>query len=330
MADATVADPAEQTLHFLLEASQAYALLAPAVSRALSAQLRAVAAAKHISLHSSVTHRLCRRCSQTFVPGSNCTVTLKKVRRKRRKRALKKKSKEKTPTTSRGADHRGGSHRFQNPPHRPKKLEEQQPNRATLKKCRRCVVYRCKACGARRRFPLAKRSRLRLRRKQPSQVQQARGQSQQFRVEQAPVTAADHRRQMALEEARNAAAAVKRAKKAAKVAAAAKEASIVSLPPVAPAAEPLPEPTLKGSPENSAPAGQAPSPSMKGTAAAAAETTLPVEVRSEKLPPAGLACQALRSLEEGPASKRRRKVDKTGRALEAASSRGPGTGLSDF
>lgn len=75
-----------QTMRFLLEAAHKYAILAPAASRSMITRMRAVAHSAKFAVHKSVAQRFCRRCSQVYVPGTNCAVTLEPVPRKRRRR----------------------------------------------------------------------------------------------------------------------------------------------------------------------------------------------------------------------------------------------------
>jgi len=81
-----LSDRDERTLQFLIEAAHTYALIAPAASRAMSLRFRAVAAAAGIEIHPNVRQRFCDGCSQIFVPGSNCHVSVKRGRRRRRRR----------------------------------------------------------------------------------------------------------------------------------------------------------------------------------------------------------------------------------------------------
>mmetsp|Transcript_56940 Transcript_56940/g.127981 ORF Transcript_56940/g.127981 Transcript_56940/m.127981 type:complete len:207 (+) Transcript_56940:36-656(+) len=79
-------DDEQKSLKHLLEAAHLYALRAPAVSRSLILQMRALASRVNYKLHSSVTQRFCARCSQVAVPGWNCQTTVSPKRRRCRRK----------------------------------------------------------------------------------------------------------------------------------------------------------------------------------------------------------------------------------------------------
>lgn len=75
-------------MHFLLEAAHAYALLAPAASRSMTARARSLAKANKFEVHPSLRQKFCGNCSQILIPGANCRVRIGPWR-KRRSCALK-------------------------------------------------------------------------------------------------------------------------------------------------------------------------------------------------------------------------------------------------
>ena len=87
MQTTATADRDDRTLRFLVEAAHAYAIVAPAVSRAMMVRMRSLAAATDVEIHQNIRQRFCAKCSQIYVPGSNCYVSIgQPVKKKRRAR----------------------------------------------------------------------------------------------------------------------------------------------------------------------------------------------------------------------------------------------------
>lgn len=194
----------ERTLHFLFEAANKLALVAPAASRSMVARMRALAASTDVGLHTSVVQRFCRRCSQIYVPGSNCFARVKQPLRRRRRRRPRPRA-----PKAKAAAVKGGSQQVQ---HAHSKLLSQQKNSTKNARRRKSMCYICCVCGCWQRFPLPRRPRpdaagsfaARIAASKPAEAFFGRG---------------GHRRAVA-QEAKNAALAVKRARAAKKVASA--------------------------------------------------------------------------------------------------------------
>ncbi|CAE7359589.1 unnamed protein product [Symbiodinium sp. CCMP2592] len=173
----------DRTMNFLFEAATQYSLLAPAVSRALARRMRVFASGAKVGLHaSSVEQLMCPCCSQVYVPGYNCHVSVKPTKRKRKDRRL---TKSRTAISARKSSYsetdKQGSTRH---PKKPRSL-------------RRWLHYICRWCKWRRRLVL------------PCQPQRP-----QVAARPAAKTLAEKKQAAVSEEARNAAKAAKRLKQA--------------------------------------------------------------------------------------------------------------------
>eukprot|EP00438_Fugacium_kawagutii_P009448 Skav202059 [mRNA] locus=scaffold1138:542258:543205:- [translate_table: standard] len=202
----------DRTLRFLCEAATQYAVLAPAVSRSLGRRLRTQAKSAKVALHPSTEQLFCPKCSQAYVPGSNCHVSTRQRRRKRKPRKKSKKSSNKlTPLPKSSASKAFGNSKSSGaqaakiePKAKPKAESKAEPKakpRAKIAKAKRFVQYTCKVCRHSRRIPLPKRPRV-------SQKSQVSGGGHR--------TVAQKKQAAACEEARNAARAAKRQKAKAK------------------------------------------------------------------------------------------------------------------
>ncbi|CAE7255183.1 unnamed protein product [Symbiodinium sp. CCMP2456] len=197
----------DRTINFLFEAATQYSLLAPAVSRALARRMRVFASAAKVNLHaSSVEQLMCPRCSQVYVPGYNCHVSVKPTKRKRKDSRItksrtsistRKSSYSETdkqgeavhqkcslPTSSRRMRHATGFEASTRHPKRPRIL-------------RRWLHYICRWCKWRRCLLLP-----------------CRPQRPQVAARPAAKTLAEKKQAAVNEEARNAAKAAKRLKQA--------------------------------------------------------------------------------------------------------------------
>ena len=205
----------DRTLRFLCEAATRYAILAPAVSRSLGRRLRTQAKSSKVVLHPSTEQLFCPKCSQAYVPGSNCRVSTRRRKKKRRKKKKERKSSKEAPSpkplTSKGGKGSGEKGAVET---REGKTESKAKTRAT-----KYVQYSCGVCRHRRRIPLPHRKQKRV-----AQGPGA-GNSGAFR------TVAQKKQDAALQEAKNAARAAKRQKAKVKAAAAA-SAEIEATPPM--------------------------------------------------------------------------------------------------
>ncbi|CAJ1457461.1 unnamed protein product [Effrenium voratum] len=128
----------DRTLRFLCEAATQYALLAPPVSRSLCRRLRNVARDAKVALHPTTEQLFCSGCSQVYIPGSNCRVSVQPLRKRKRTRKKPLKAERRAKPTKTGWT-----------PGPKAKAEPEKP--------KRCVQYSCQWCGHRRRMRLPRR-----------------------------------------------------------------------------------------------------------------------------------------------------------------------------
>lgn len=200
----------DRTINFLFEAATQYSLLAPAVSRALARRMRVFASGAKVNLHaSSVEQLMCPRCSQVYVPGYNCHVSVKPTKMKRKHRRI---TKARTSTSTRKAsysetDKQGEAvHQKCSLPKPSRRMRHatgfegstRHPKKPQIS--RRWLHYICRWCKWRRRLLL------------PCQPQ--RPQRPQVAARPAAKTLAEKKQAAVSEEARNAAKAAKRLKQA--------------------------------------------------------------------------------------------------------------------